>query len=197
VRIGISVDHAGRVGRRRGDLGATAGGLHEVDCTRLIADGVYRAARARGHEVIEYRDGEYEDRHRRADADKCKAYFPLHVNAGGGDYGLFGFHPESPQANGPALAAAMAEALESTASKILGRSYVCRVVKAGPPNWGNVLYTIKGLGKNTTPVAVCTEPFFLDTPEHRKAFANTPALLAIGASYVAGVEHWHSSLLSS
>ena len=197
MRIGLSIDHIGRDGRRRRDQGATFdedgdghADYHEARLTWRIVESAWQTAHDRGHEVFIFADGDYADRHDRANALDLDCYIACHINAGGGSYAAFFHDPQTAPGGGDVLARQLARTWGVTASPILGRSLEAKAISAKGHTWRNPRYTIRGL-KNGV-VGVCAEWFFLDNRDHRNAFANTAALMKAGAALIDGIEAWHA-----
>lgn len=197
LKIGLDIQHLGRI-KRPGDYGAsvdTDGDGHsdtvEAILTPRIAVGALEYLQASGHSVYILGDGEYSERHSRADKYKLNVYLALHLNAGGGDYGAFFYHPESPEHNGAALATAIAGAWTMEGERLLGRDFSVKAIRSSRADWTkNAHYTIKGLGRAAYPVGICCEPWFLDNPEHRAAFGTAEGLHRTGIALGRGIDAW-------
>jgi N-acetylmuramoyl-L-alanine amidase len=138
-----------------------------------------------GHHVIVLSDGDYADRHKRvnryAAGRSDTVYCALHLNAGGGSWGLWFFDYRSQR--GPALARAIAKAHEDTIDELNGD---CRAVPCKADGWTkNAFYTIKGVD----PVAICCEPAFLDQPSHATLFDHK-GLRRLGTALAEGIHAW-------
>ena len=113
-----------------------------------------------GIKVMPISDGRYADRHQRVNAyanqmEAPHVYLAMHLNSGGGKYGSFFYDYRS--ANGLRLARQMSTQLELAVDEL----ETCKAIKASPDDWTkNAWYTIRGVGR---PVAICCEPFFMDT----------------------------------
>ena len=189
MRIVISVDHMGRLGRRAGDRGAAHGSMYEVDLTWRIAEAFYQAGR-NIHDVIVASHGDYGDRHRWSNANDVDVYLALHINASSNenaDYGAFFFHPNTKPGNGDRLAEIMAGEMMKVARSRRYPDFKAKAIRAAGDVWKNPRYVIGGLKK---PVGICCEPFFISSPVHRRAFCNTPTLIDIGRAYLSAVEEW-------
>lgn len=198
LKIGLSIDHIGRGGRRTGDQGAAVdvdGDGHadfiEARLTWRIVESAWTTAHDRGHQVFIFADGEYSDRHDRANALKLDCYIANHVNTGRGDYGAFFHDPDTTAAGGVALARHCAATWSRAARPPLGRPLECKAISARGYDWRNPRYTIKGLQNGV--VGICAEWFFLDNAQHRQGLANTRALMAAGVALIDGIEAWGSS----
>lgn len=116
-----------------------------------------------GHHVMPLSDGNYSDRHNRVNEysklfpnDK-QVYIALHLNCGGGDYCAMFHHFQSSQ--GKQLADMICDEMKKCIP--LG-GY--KSIPAQSTDWTEHAYnTIRGIGK---PVAICSEPIFMDTHKH-------------------------------
>lgn len=197
LRIGLDIQHLGRTGKRAGDMGAAPdldGDGHadhtEALLTPRIALGALETLHEAGHYVFLFGDGDYHERHARADRARLHVLLALHLNAGRGDYGAFFYHPESPKRNGPELARCLSTAWAETASDILGRPLECKAIRSSASDWTrNAHYTIRGLGRKTTPIGICCEPLFIDNPDHGP-LTTGGALHACGQALGYGILEW-------
>lgn len=197
LRIGLDIQHLGRP-KRPGDYGAavdTDGDGHadtlEALLTPRIAIGALEYLQSHGHNVYLFGDGEYSERHARADRYKLNVYLALHLNAGKGDYGAFFYHPESPPRNGADLATALGGAWRRAAEEITGGPFEVKAIRTSASDWTrNALYTIRDLGRRTTPIGICCEPWFLDNDDHRAAFSTGAGLHRTGRALGEGVQAW-------
>ena len=200
LKIGLDIQHLGRV-RRPGDYGAAVdldgdghADLLEAVLTPRIALGALEYLQQMGHRVYIFGDGSYKERHARADSYRLDVYLALHLNAGGGDYGAFFYHPESPPQNGEALSKTIAGAWSNAGTHLLGEDFSVKSICSKPTDWTkNALYTIKGLGRSAFPVGICCEPWFLDNEAHRAAFATAEGLQLTGAAIGRGIQWWAES----
>ena len=194
--------HAGRQGRRRGDLGARAdlnrdGRLSMAEREAILTPRYLIAAemllRSRGFDVIPLSDGSYSERHQRVNAYAARAghtasrpavYVAAHLNAGGGSYGSAFYHYRSSAHNGPALAGLIAEQLQTFPQISEGKA----IASKPSPHWTkNAFYTIRGLGGAV--VAICFEPLFIDNPAHL-GLLSEEGLASIGEALAVGISEW-------
>lgn len=122
-----------------------------------------------GVDVIPISDGTYSQRHARVNEyaamypNRKTVYLAMHLNAGGGDYGAFFYHYASTKGY---------ELAKQLAAEIKAAGFVdkARAIKCNSDDWTkNAFYTIRGVGR---PVAICSEPLFMDQPEHVKHLTN-------------------------
>ena len=197
LRIGLDIQHLGRTGKRAGDMGAAPDldgdgypDHTEALLTPRIALGALEFLHAAGQDVFLFGDGEYHERHARSDAARLHVHLALHLNAGKGDYGAFFYHPESPKHNGAELARCLSDEWARVAGEILGRPLACRAIRSSASDWTrNAHYTIKGLGRRTTPIGICCEPLFLDNPDHAP-LTTGGALHMCGEALGMGILEW-------
>lgn len=187
--------HAGKPGKLN-DRGAAADldgdgkkEIHELEAMRTPLYLLQAEQRliSHGHKVITLSDGWYSDRHKRVNSYANKVggraiYVAAHLNAGGGSYGVV-FYDHRSQ-NGQKLSEKIAARLEATCPE-LTRGVKTRA--ANPADGTkNAYYTIKGIG---TPVAICFEPCFMDTPEHQ-GLLEGEGLVRIGYALADGINDW-------
>ena len=136
--------------------------------------------------VIPISDGSYQERHSRVNEYAARytgpvVYIALHLNAGGGDYGAMFYDHRS--GAGADLSDHIAEAMEQNLPEI-------RTVKKIPcsgADWTkNAYYTIKGVGR---PVAICSEPFFIDCEPHQQLLT-MDGIQRVGFAIAQGIKRW-------
>ena len=137
-----------------------------------------------GINVMPISDGRYSDRHQRVNTyanmiNGQAIYLAMHLNAGGGKYGAYFFDHRSKK--GASLAAAMATQLEITID-ILSEA---KAISASPDDWTrNAWNTIRGVG---APVAICCEPFFMDT--HQQLLSQS-GISRVALSMAIAIRNW-------
>ena len=118
-----------------------------------------------GVDVMPISDGTYSERHARVNKyaamypNRKTVYLAMHFNAGGGNYAAFFYHHASTQGH---------ELANQLALGMRAAGYVknAKAIKSNSSDWTkNAFYCIKGIGR---PVAICSEPLFMDQPEHAK-----------------------------
>lgn len=194
-----SIQHAGRTGKRLGDMGVEHGPLSEALCNRFVAYGAFDHHRRKSnkrpdgtfnHYGIVMSHGAYAEQHGWCNRSGVAAYHALHLNAVADPkpgYGLYLYDPQTTKAGGQRLAEMLADAASGFFEALFGERYSIRAIPATQPDWGNAYHTIKGLGR---PIGVCHEPIFLSNPRHRRLFCK-PAVLARYGTMVAEVsERW-------
>lgn len=162
----IDRQHAGKPNSLR-DLGASrdldgdgriTAAEQEAIWTARIAIELEIHLRDRGIEVMPISDGIYSARHKRVNAYQAhhpgpSVYLAMHLNAGGGDYGAWFYDHRSSQG------AELADSLCSALGPII--EIPQKAIAAQRSDWTkNAFNTIRGVG---APVAICCEPFFIDT----------------------------------
>jgi N-acetylmuramoyl-L-alanine amidase len=200
--VGIVIldrQHAGHPSKTS-DLGAWGdldhnghGSLWEQEAVLSAQYGLATEVRLRelGHAVIPVSDGRYSDRHLRANAyakaatgQRC-AYVALHVNAGGGAYGLV--LSDARSKSGPALATAVAAKLRAALPELAS----VKTFGAGSTgDWVHAYNTIAGVYSGRA-VGICFEPCFLDGP-HATELLSTTGLQRIGYALADGLHAWLS-----
>lgn len=199
LRLMVSVDHMGRIGKRSNDKGASAGGTHEVDYTWRIAEAIYRAGRDK-YEIIIASHGDYRERHGFANRCGIDVFLALHINAStkkSASYGAFFYHPLTSPGNGDVLAQCLATEMEKLVhTGITGpdgkrkrkmSAYKAKAIKAEGDVWKNPRYVIGNLRR---PVGICCEPFFITHTKSRDLFGNDHALRDVGIAYLSAIEAW-------
>ena len=135
-----------------------------------------------GVDVCVLSDGTYSERHERVNTyarghDKS-VYIACHINAGGGTYCATFYDYRSVKG----------ESLAECINRKMGQR--CQIentkaLKAKPDDWTkNAYYTIKGVGQ---PVAVCFEPFFIDSDVHTHLLTQD-GLKAVGLGLADGIK---------
>ena len=171
--IFIDYQHVGKPSPRKvGDRGAgvdidddgkIASDEREAYWTRKIGLVIEDKLIRQGADVIPLSDGWYADRHDRVNEyaklyrGRRQIYLAMHLNAGGGDYSAFFYFPNS--SSGKELAEYLSEAIKEHCG--IKRN---KVWAATPEDWKNPYNTIKGVG---SPIAICCEPIFMDSPKHK------------------------------
>lgn len=200
--------HAGRQGRRRGDLGASVdlnrdGQISMAEREAILTPQYLLAAemllRSRGYDVIPISDGSYSERHDRVNRYAAEAghtskdpavYVAAHLNAGKGSYGSAFYHYRSSAHNGPQLAACIADHLRAFPQITEAKTFASKP----SPHWTrNAFYTIRGLGSAV--VAICYEPFFMDTKSHQSLLSEEN-LQGVGEALAQGIIDWSGGRLT-
>ena len=184
----ISVGHAGRTPP---DYGASFEGFRELDGIRLYVAACADRLRSHGWRV-EVREGNYSNAKAEADALGATVYINAHINAGMGgrddQRGEVFYDRASKPANGPALAASVADHLDDwTPYHVYPKS--CRPDSNGKPRDSDYAEAY-GCIRGVRAVAVCTEPFFLDGA-HRSELRSSEGLARIGVSIADGIDAWY------
>ena len=141
-----------------------------------------------GYKVIPISDGTYSQRHDRVNEysqkfDCPQVYLAMHLNAGGGNYGAMFYDHRSEM--GVGLARHICDSLADAVDEIPQFKHI----EAHPDNWTkNAYHTIKGIGK---PVAICSEPIFMDTHKHLISLQGF-AKIALGMAV--GIREWSKTL---
>ena len=134
--------------------------------------------------VMPLSDGNYAERHKRVNqyADMHPGpwvYFALHLNSGGGNYGAFFYDYRS--TNGQQLATMMSHRLREH----VGQLETAKAIESQPEGWTkNAFYTIRNVGR---PVALCCEPFFMDT---HQGLLSIPGIASVATAMVNGLLDW-------
>ena len=137
-----------------------------------------------GINVMPISDGRYSERHERVNkyADMHPGpwvYLAMHLNAGGGDYGAFFYDHRS--SNGQQLATIMATQLNGDVEEI----EKAKAIEARKDNWTkNAFYTIRSVGR---PVAICVEPFFMDT---HQSLLSMQGVFKVASSMAIALRKW-------
>lgn len=189
--------HSGQI-RRLDSLGAVSDldgdGVQEIEEAEAIWTGflsmeIEKALRNLNYKVIPISDGSYQERHDRvnkmsAQYEGPQVYLALHFNAGGGNYGSMFYDHRS--GAGADLASYICDSLEDLAGMEITKKIPC-----SPADWTkNAYYTIKGVGR---PVAICSEPAFIDFPGHEKYFT-AEGIVQLGFAIAAGIHKWRRGL---
>lgn len=175
--------HRGRASKPK-DAGAAFGGLVEADLVERYIAVAAAELRRLGHRVELLVDGEYGDRHRRANelarsSAERSAYVACHVNAGGGRYALVEHDARSK--GGKAAAVVVADELTRLlAPEVNGGKVV--PLDAGTRGFSCIDGIYAGPGQLC---AVLFEPGFIDTPSHA-ALWTTAGLSRVGLALAAG-----------
>ena len=133
-----------------------------------------------GFHVLPISDGSYSERHARVNDYATKhpgpwVYLAMHLNAGGGNYG---------SSQGPELAKIMARHLEERVPELNS----ARGISSNPDDWTkNAFYCIKNVGR---PVAICCEPFFMDTHQQ---LLSIPNIRQVATSMALALKEWSKS----
>lgn len=137
-----------------------------------------------GINVMPMSDGRYSERHERVNkyADNHPGpwvYLAMHLNAGGGDYGAF-FHDHR-SSKGQQLATIMATQLNMDIQEI----EKAKAIEARKDDWTkNAFYTIRSVGR---PVAICVEPFFMDT---HQSLLSMQGVFKVASSMALALRNW-------
>ena len=190
----IDRQHAGQI-RHLDSIGAVAdvdgsgtADIHEAEAiwTGYLSLALELELRTHGVKVMPISDGSYAERHARANDYAARyggacVYLAMHLNAGGGNYGAMFYDHRS--AAGADLSDNIASAIEN---KINELQFV-KKIPAGPTDWTkNAYYTIKGVGR---PVAICSEPLFIDNKQHQKLL-NQQGISRLAAAMCEGILKW-------
>lgn len=172
------------------DRGASSGAYVEAELVPLYLLSAAKVLRAGGAKVIPMADGDYDSRHGRANkyaADFNRqtggltVYIAGHLNAGGGDYGLFCYDHRSRATRGQALAGYIAARVKTK----LGLKRVV-VDACSPSKWENAFSVIDLL---EDPIGICSEPLFIDCPAHQPHL-NPQGMEKTGAGIGEGILEW-------
>lgn len=137
-----------------------------------------------GINVMPISDGRYSERHDRVNKYAAShpgpwVYLAMHLNAGGGDYGAFFYDHRS--SNGQQLATIMATQLNGDVEEI----EKAKAIEARKDNWTkNAFYTIRSVGR---PVAICIEPFFMDT---HQSLLSMQGVFKVASSMAIALRKW-------
>lgn len=138
-----------------------------------------------GIQVLPISDGTYQARHKRVNDYVSRfqghklVYLALHLNAGFGDYGSFFYHYASLQ--GKKLAEQLADSLGYYVPDIRKT----KAISCRKDDWTkNAFYTIRGVGR---PVAICCEPFFMDT---HSELLNINSVKQVALGMAKGIQTW-------
>lgn len=167
----------GHVGRTGGRAGAVSRGLREDSIVVGYASRAAQRLIEAGITVELAGAGAYPARRRAARDVNSDAYLALHVNAGGGDYGLLLHLPDE-------ASAALARHLASAMRSLGPRRWVVDV--AGTPKWPEAT---SALLAGTGCASVLVEAGFLDNPAHDGMWGPT-GQRAIGDAIATGVLAW-------
>lgn len=114
-------------------------------------------------------------------------YLALHMNAGGGSYGLIGYDPRS--VKGKELAEVVAEHFRSKVTVLDG---YCRV-QALEGKWSRGLPCIDGVYAGPANICgVLLEPLFIDNPHHQQ-YINEGGLIEVGSALAEALLEWGAS----
>jgi len=144
-----------------------------------------------GFDVCVISDGTYPDRHDRVNEyaqNTQSVYVACHINAGGGGYcSVFYDHRSiKGQILSQCINSQMSRWIEVFTDPSTTKSIACK-----PDDWTkNAYYCIKGVGK---PVAICFEPFFIDTPAH-KSLCTEEGLQLVGLSLANGIKKYFDTI---
>lgn len=133
-----------------------------------------------GHDVVVLSDGQYAERHERVNRYKARVYVALHVNAGGGKYGLVVHDHRS--ARGAVLGDDVATRLRAACPELTKVT----VEPGMPGTWTENAYRcIAGVAA----VAVCFEPYFIDQLAHAPLMTEA-GLVRVGRALADGIDAW-------
>ena len=141
-----------------------------------------------GYDVIPLSDGSYIERHSRANGylkfGELSVYLAGHLNAGAGTRSGYGsMFWDHRSAHGEMLASQICIQLSEQITEL--RQEV-RTFAARPDDWTkNAYYTIKGVRS----VAVCSEPAFIDSSQHRPLFT-IAGMEKIGYAIADGIHNY-------
>jgi hypothetical protein len=138
-----------------------------------------------GYHVMPISDGTYSQRHERVNEyaklfpGEKQIYLAMHLNAGGGDYCAMFYHHQS--TSGKDLAIEICNGIQQFQPEITKYKQIA----AQPTDWTEHAYnTIKGVQK---PIAICSEPLFMDTHKHLISIEGF-SKLALGIA--TGIKKW-------
>ncbi len=137
-----------------------------------------------GFKVMPISDGNYSQRHDRVNEYSNMhpgpwVYLAMHLNSGGGNYGSYFYDYRSTQ--GQQLATIMATKLKEQLPIIPKTT----AIPANPNDWTkNAYYTIRRVKK---PVAICCEPFFMDTHQQ---LLSIPKIILVATSMALALKEW-------
>lgn len=186
--------HAGQI-NRLDSVGAVADvdgngtkEIHEAEAkwTGLLSLALEFNLRAKGVKVMPISDGSYPERHARANEYAARyggacVYLALHLNAGGGNYGAM-FYDHRSAAGGD-----LADYIAAEMERDLDEIDVVKKIPCSPSDWTkNAYYTIKDVGR---PVALCSEPLFIDNTEHQKLLSEG-GIGRLAEAMVNGILKW-------
>ena len=162
--------------------------IHEAEAiwTGYLSMALELQLRQMNYKVIPITDGSYPERHARVNqyaahyGGQC-VYIALHFNAGGGDYGAMFYDHRS--GKGADLADQIARSMMTEISSLDS----VRKIPASPEDWTkNAYYTIKNVG---SPVAICSEPLFIDNAQHQQLF-NHEGMSLLAHAMAKGIDNW-------
>lgn len=137
-----------------------------------------------GISVMPISDGTYSKRHERVNqyADMHPGpwvYLAMHLNSGGGNYGSYFYDYRSTK--GQQLATIMANKLNEDVAAIERT----KAIRSCKDDWTkNAYYTIRNVGK---PVAICCEPFFMDT---HQSLLSMDGVFKVAGSMARAIKVW-------
>lgn len=190
----IDRQHAGQI-RHLDSIGAVAdvdgngtAEIHEAEAiwTGYLSLSLELHLRTAGVKVMPISDGSYPERHARANDYAARysgpcIYLAMHLNAGGGNYGAMFYDHRS--AAGADLADYIAASMEYELTEI---DTVKKIPCSGSDWTKNAYYTIKGVGR---PVAICSEPLFIDNEQHQKLL-NEQGIARLAYAMCQGILKW-------
>lgn len=168
-------------------------GIQEIWCTEKYIHHAKWRLKKHGIEVCVLSDGLYWERHERvnryATTDPNCVYIACHVNAGGKNANYTAAFYDHRSSKGEILAKCINDRLQMRIPQF-SNPRDTREIKAEPDNWTkNALYCIKGV----SPVAICWEPFFIDS-EHHKSFLEEDGLKLLGECLADGIKTYFSKI---
>ena len=190
----IDRQHAGQI-KHLDSIGAVAdvdgngtAEIHEAEAiwTGYLSLSLELHLRTHGVKVMPISDGSYPERHARANEYAARyngpcIYLAMHFNAGGGNYGAMFYDHRS--AAGADLADYIAASMEAELTEI----YTVKKIPCSGADWTkNAYYTIKGVGR---PVAICSEPLFIDNEQHQKLL-NEQGIARLAYAMCQGILKW-------
>jgi len=181
--------HLGNPKNKFKSMGAAHGSAIEAHLTSQYIFHAEWRLREMGVTVVTISDGTYEERHKRVNEyakgyDKA-VYISCHINAGGGAYcASFYDHRSS---KGLTLANTINQFMSRWIENVFSSPKSTRAVAAQPGDWTkNAYYCIKGVG---SPVAICFEPFFIDTPAHQE-LTKEDGIKLVGLALANGIKKY-------
>jgi N-acetylmuramoyl-L-alanine amidase len=169
--------------------GAAYNGAIEAHLTSLYLHFAEWKLREMGITVVLISDGTYEERHKRVNEysrgyDKA-VYISAHINAGKGDYCASFYDYRS--SKGLTLASSINHFMARWMENIFCSPSKTKAIPANPNDWTkNAYYCIKGVN---APVAICFEPFFIDSPAHVDLL-NEDGLEMVGIALAHGIKKY-------
>ena len=188
----IDRQHAGQINRLNargasrdvdGDGKITAEEMEAIWTARIAIELEIRLLDM-GFDVMPISDGKYSERHQRVNEYAQKhpgpwVYLAMHLNAGGGNYGSYFYDHRS--SKGQQLATIMAQHLKQQVPQLTRT----KAIESKSDDWTkNAFYCIRNVGR---PVAICCEPFFIDT---HMELLSIPNIINVATSMALALREW-------